>query len=493
MEVICAIYGMKKPVRFCVCVVFLVAIAQVKIVAQPPVKTYTVRNGKMYIELSKEIHGASLDSFVAQYNLYDLPLKEAIKKNRIDSLEKLGWKLEINNRELFVISKRLFGVSNINDPADKIIFTEKHPTIKELFPAEKEGMLYGYNRFRNKSSFAVNESTVTFFLRKNQEAKRVMLAGSFNSWSPDALAMKKTDSGWIAPVKLKPGKYWYKFIIDGNWNIDNDNVLHENDGMGNENSVFYKTNYLFKLDGFSSAKKVYLAGSFNNWRSGELQMIKTPQGWQLPLYLAEGTHTYKFVADGDWITDPKNESRLPDGQNGFNSVIRIGKPYLFKLNGYLNAKQVVLTGSFNKWRKDELFMDKTVTGWQLPYTLGADNYEYRFIIDDKQISDPLNPLTTNTGNHKGNSFLIIDPNFIFRLKGFGNAKTIFLAGDFDDWSPYTLPMKHEGDEWIFNIHLSAGKHLYKFIVDGKWIIDPFNKLWEQNEYGTGNSVIWIGN
>ena len=294
-------------------------------------------------------------------------------------------------------------------------------------------------------------------------------------------------------MKLKPGKYWYKFIIDGNWSIDYDNMLHENDGMGNENSVFYKTNFLFKLDGYANAKKTYLAGSFNNWRPAQLQMLKTQGGWELPLYLAEGTNTYKFIADGEWITDPKNDKRLPDGENGFNSVILIGKPYLFKLNGYTNAKRVILTGSFNKWRKDELFMNRSSMGWELPYTLGAGNYEYRFIIDGKEITDPLNPLVTNSVKNGGNSFLIINPNFIFRLKGFSNAKSIFLAGDFDNWSEYALPMKHEGDEWIFNIHLSPGKHLYKFIVDGKWIIDPHNKLWEQNEYGTGNSVIWISN
>jgi Glycogen recognition site of AMP-activated protein kinase len=480
-------------VRFCLYVFCLVAMVQLKTLAQLPAKTYTIRNGRMYIELSRKIDTLSLDSFIARYNLYDLPLKQAIKSNSMNSLIKLGWKQEINNNELFVISKPLFGVSNINNPADKIIFAEKHPTIEELFPAEREGLLYGYNRFRNKLSFAVNGSTVTFFLRKNTEATHVMLAGSFNSWSLNALAMTKTDSGWIAPVKLKPGKYWYKFIINGNWNIDNDNMLHENDGMGNENSVFYKTNYLFRLCGFDNAKKTFVSGSFNNWRPVELQMLKTQGGWELPLYLAEGTHTYKFIADGEWIADPKNENRLPDGQSGFNSVIRIGKPHLFNLNGYTNATQVVLTGSFNKWRKDELFMNRTGMGWELPYTLGAGNYEYRFIIDGKQINDPLNPLITNNKNNKGNSFLIIDPNFRFRLKGFTNAKAVFLSGDFDNWSPYTLPMKHEGDEWTFNIHLSAGKHLYKFIVDGKWIIDPHNKLWEQNEYGTGNSVIWITN
>ena len=56
-----------------------------------------------------------------------------------------------------------------------------------------------------------------------------MLAGTFNNWMPEALAMKKTDSGWIALVNLEPGKHWYKFIIDGNWDIDNDNLLKEND------------------------------------------------------------------------------------------------------------------------------------------------------------------------------------------------------------------------------------------------------------------------
>ena len=52
-------------------------------------------------------------------------------------------------------------------------------------------------------------------------------------------------------------------------------------------------------------------------------------------------------------------------------------------------------------------------------------------------------------------------------------------------------MKREGDEWIITVHLYPGKHLYKFVVDGQWIIDPGNKLWEQNENGSGNSVLWL--
>ena len=52
-------------------------------------------------------------------------------------------------------------------------------------------------------------------------------------------------------------------------------------------------------------------------------------------------------------------------------------------------------------------------------------------------------------------------------------------------------MKKENGKWIFPIFLKPGKYTYKFIVDGTWILDPENKLFEQNEYNTNNSVLWI--
>ncbi len=52
-------------------------------------------------------------------------------------------------------------------------------------------------------------------------------------------------------------------------------------------------------------------------------------------------------------------------------------------------------------------------------------------------------------------------------------------------------MKREGDEWVTSVYLEKGKHLYKFLVDGKWIRDPANKNWEENEWGSGNSVLWL--
>jgi hypothetical protein len=456
--------------------------------AQPVIKNYTIKDNKMYIALGKQMSDASIDSFTNQYNLIDLALKKYVRGVLLDSLRIQGWKVEIDNAEVFVISKPLFSLDNMNNPVDKMLFTEKDRDFMTRFPVTSTGVRYGYNRFRNRLPYSSWDSTVTFHLRGYEKAKKVMLAGSFNEWKPDVLAMKQTDSGWIAPVKLMPGKYWYKFIVDGNWIADPDNQLKENDGMGNINSVFFKKNHVFRLDGYSSAKRIYVSGSFNGWKENELLMNKTATGWELPLYLAEGTHTYRFIADRRWMDDPANPDKLPNEYGENNSVLRFGKNRLFYLEGFTDAKQVVLSGSFNGWRRDELFMKKTEKGWELLYALGPGNYQYKFVIDGKWAG-----ASTEDKHGAGDNFyFVIEPNHEFRLKGFENAKQVYIAGDFNNWAPNTFFMKKQGNEWVLDVHLSQGKHLYKFVVDGKWILDPDNKLWEQNEHSTGNSVLWIG-
>lgn len=463
--------------RACSCMLFVlfIQIAQ----AQVAVNSYSVKNGRMLIAVGKNTPKDSLENFIIKYELSDLDLHNFLKTGSPDSLTRLGWKVEINNAEIFVISKLLFSIDNINDPGDKITFTEN----TDIQPKSGEEGKFGYNRFKNKAPFAVSDSIVRFFLRGNTDAGVVNLAGSFNSWQPTALQMKKTDTGWIADVELGQGKHLYKFIIDGDWRVDKDNINVENDGMGNDNSVYYKPNYIFNLEGYPNAKKVVLAGSFNGWNERAMLLQKTATGWTLPVFLSAGTHTYRFIVDKNWISDPGNPDKLPNEFGEFNSVIRIGKAYVFKLDGFLDAQNVVLQGNFNNWKDDELFMTRTATGWEFPYTLGAGNYEYKIKIDGKFTQD------INTG---GNTTLVIDPNFTFRLKGFENAKKIFVAGDFNNWVTNSFAMKRVGDEWICKVHLYKGKQRYKFIVDGEWILDPGNKLWEQNEHNTGNSILWFG-
>jgi hypothetical protein len=451
--------------------------------AQPPLKAFVVKKGYIYITLSKNIPAEELDAFVTQYSLQELDLKTFFKSNRPDSLLKLGWDINLNNSEMLVLSKNMSAADKLTDPVEKILLAQKHFNNGYGY-ANKEPQ-YGFNRFVKKYPFAVKDSLVTFFFRGNTNAGNVMLAGTFNDWNPDALAMKKVDSGWIAIVKLGPGKHYYKFIVDDKWTIDKDNELFENDGDGNDNSVYYKTNYVFMLAGYTNAGKVIIAGSFNNWEENELKMERWGQGWLKHVYLAEGTHTYRFIADGNWFSDPANTEQYPNEFGETNSVVCMGKPHVFFLKGNLNAGKVMLMGSFNQWRNYELEMRKTDSGWIFPYVLGHGNYEYTFEVDGRKLTD------ASTGKEKPNETLILSPNYTFRLKGYTNAKQICLAGSFNNWSPGSFAMRKEGDEWVIEQHLAPGKHVYKFVVDGKWIADPANELREPNEFGEENSVMWV--
>lgn len=50
------------------------------------------------------------------------------------------------------------------------------------------------------------------------DAGSVFIAGSFNDWSPDATPLAKTgDSSWAVELALPPGRYEYRFVVDGAW------------------------------------------------------------------------------------------------------------------------------------------------------------------------------------------------------------------------------------------------------------------------------------
>ncbi|MEI7723935.1 MAG: glycogen-binding domain-containing protein [Bacteroidota bacterium] len=66
-----------------------------------------------------------------------------------------------------------------------------------------------------------------------------------------------------------------------------------------------------------------------------------------------------------------------------------------------------------------------------------------------------------------------------------------VTGSFNNWSRQDYRMDLRQGTWWFPICQKPGKYTYKFIVDNKWIKDPSNDLWEDNEFGTGNSVLWI--
>ncbi len=460
------------------------------------------QNSNNYMRIEKGILILSLDNRLAHSTLDSQLLFCSLGKLKYDSLIKWkhtgiyaseGWKVIVKNKHIIEIQKPIeqkvmnydwshgnanFDLNNVNSIPSKAVINDQSITI-------------GFNQFKSRVTVYedANEFTI-FFLPNNLKANSVYLSGSFNNWSTLNTPMIKTDSGWIVKTNLSAGQHLYKFIIDGRWTYDQENKNKIDDTYSNYNSIYYRVNCLFKLQGFQNAKKIILAGSFNNWNEKELQMQKTASGWQLPLYLKNGTYSYKYIVDKEWILDPNSTLDRPDGRGNVNSMMSIGEPFYFELAQFLEAKKVVLTGSFNEWNNEELLMTKTSTGWKLPYVLASGNYEYKFIVDGNWISDPNNPIKAGNASD-ANSILSIHPNYTFQLKKFPNAKTVSISGSFNNWFDPGYSMKKVNGIWEYPIYLSPGKYYYKFIVDGEWIIDPDNKLFEDNEFHTYNSFIWF--
>jgi uncharacterized protein YceK len=72
------------------------------------------------------------------------------------------------------------------------------------------------------------------------------------------------------------------------------------------------------------AVEVYIAGDFNNWNKDSTKMRKDESGvFKAKINIQPGTYQYKYVVDGDWITDPSNPDTTPDSYGGLNSVITV--------------------------------------------------------------------------------------------------------------------------------------------------------------------------
>lgn len=72
-----------------------------------------------------------------------------------------------------------------------------------------------------------------------EKGKAVYVAGEFNGWDPTAkkMAYKAASGVYSATLKLAPGTYEYKFVIDGTWCADPENADSKPNDQGTFNSV----------------------------------------------------------------------------------------------------------------------------------------------------------------------------------------------------------------------------------------------------------------
>ena len=69
------------------------------------------------------------------------------------------------------------------------------------------------------------------------------------------------------------------------------------------------------------ARTVCVVGTFNNWDTKRTPMKKDATGWKANVPLAPGRYEYRFVADGQWLSDPNAKESVGNDFGSTNSVL----------------------------------------------------------------------------------------------------------------------------------------------------------------------------
>jgi hypothetical protein len=252
----------------------------------------------------------------------------------------------------------------------------------------------------------------------------VAVTGEFNNWNKKGWRMEKKDEFTFVLRKAiqefnDAFPIDFKFIINGRFLASPEgDVTDPRQFKDDFIEDIYKLdlslltiaadgNVLFRLDGYTSRSQVILTGSFNGWNEQAIKMNKTATGWELRGNLPPGRYEYKFIADGEWLHDPKAKENIKNEHNTLNSVLMVTVPTVFELYGHADAKKVILAGSFNNWNEQKELMHLVNGVWKSTLPLTGGKHSYKFIVDGIWYTDPGNPLKEDDGYGNINSVLFV--------------------------------------------------------------------------------------
>ena len=81
--------------------------------------------------------------------------------------------------------------------------------------------------------------TLSFY---SPEARNVALVGDFNNWDHTKSMKKDKDGKWIARLELEPGKYEYRYLVDGEWQNDPQCQSFTQNQFGTQNCILEVSN-----------------------------------------------------------------------------------------------------------------------------------------------------------------------------------------------------------------------------------------------------------
>jgi 1,4-alpha-glucan branching enzyme len=100
-------------------------------------------------------------------------------------------------------------------------------TILLILALVAAGLIFGMGYVPRPSNPTITQTgklEIVEFKIKAPDATSVFVAGSFNNWKVDQYPLQRNDQGiWEGTVLIAPGRYEYKFLVDGDWVHDKNN------------------------------------------------------------------------------------------------------------------------------------------------------------------------------------------------------------------------------------------------------------------------------
>lgn len=93
---------------------------------------------------------------------------------------------------------------------------------------------------------------------------------------------------------------------------------------------------------------------------------------------------------------------------------------------------------------------------------------------------PETPLGSAQKAHKSVGFYCAAP----------HAHAVAITGDFNHWHPFPMDRSVDG-WWLARLELTHGHHQYRFLVDGKPVLDPHATGIVRDEHGEQASLISV--
>lgn len=198
-----------------------------------------------------------------------------------------------------------------------------------------------------------------------------------------------------------------------------------------------------------------------------------------------------LFAQSQELLDVQKLDRLLNKNQIFATPMILENYILFYYKG--KAKSVILSGEFNNWQDNWHMIETKTNLWTFALTnrLQQGIYKYRLKVDGFWIADTENNNFVYDSGQQKLSILTLTNDFIpnkkyplwlsndiYLFKHVNtNARSVNIVGDFNDWNPYTHPMKYLGaGEFEIELELAPkSNYIYSFVQDGEWTFDENNK------------------